>query len=274
MPKTKALVESKTTKLEAVQEVFSMVPKSLEEAMNLAKLISDSDLAPKDYKGKPGNTLIAIQMGAEIGISPMRAIQNIAVINGRPCLWGDLGKALLLARGCRIEERDLKDVKRLGEGWCRITRPDGSEPIVRTFSIDDAKTAGLWGKQSPWSGYPSRMLMWRAFWFAARDGAADFLSGFAGAEEVRDYVDAVAVETKAAEAAAAAAIPEPQRNGEAAEPPASNGDSWKSWKKMKTDKTMICATCEEKVPVGLHVLVDAEKKEVHHVDHFPAYANA
>ncbi|MFZ2541105.1 MAG: hypothetical protein WAW75_04945, partial [Gallionella sp.] len=46
------------------RESFSLVPKTLNEAMELAKIIADSDLAPKDYKGKPGNVLISVQMGA------------------------------------------------------------------------------------------------------------------------------------------------------------------------------------------------------------------
>src|ERR1700675_2806847 len=68
----------------------AFTPVNLTEAVALAKLIASSELAPKDYKGKPGNCLIAMQLGAELGVAPMQAIQNIAVINGRPSVWGDL----------------------------------------------------------------------------------------------------------------------------------------------------------------------------------------
>ena len=47
----------------------------------------------------------------------------------------------------------------------------------------DAKTAGLWGKDGPWRNYPWRQIAWRAFWFAARDAAADLLRGMGGFEE-------------------------------------------------------------------------------------------
>lgn len=164
---------------------FSLVPENLSQALELAKLISDSELAPKDYRGKPGNVLIAVQMGQEVGLSPMAAIQNIAVINGKPGLYGDAGKALLLARGFLIEEDDVEKIKKTGMGRCRITRP-GHPPCERTFSLDSAKKAGLAGKQGPWSQYPERQMAWRAFWFAARDIAADVLKGLGGAEEVRD----------------------------------------------------------------------------------------
>lgn len=169
-----------------VPSAFSLVPQNLREAMELSKLIADSDLAPKDYRGKPGNVLIAVQMGQEVGLSPMTAIQSIAVINGKPSLYGDVGKAILLSKGFIIEEDDTEVVKKTGAGRCKITRP-GHPPCERTFSIANAKTAGLFGKEGPWTKYPERQMAWRAFWFAARDIAADVLKGLNGAEEAQDY---------------------------------------------------------------------------------------
>lgn len=168
--------------------VFSLVPKDLTEAMSLAKLIAESDLAPKDYKGKPGNVLIAVQMGQEVGLSPMAAIQSIAVINGKPSLYGDVGKAILLSNGFIIEEAGAEEIKEKGFATCKITRP-GHPPCIRTFGIDDAKKAKLWDKEGPWKQYPERQMAWRAFWFAARDIGADVLKGLMGAEEVVDIVE-------------------------------------------------------------------------------------
>lgn len=176
---SKALVETKN-------QGFSLVPQTLGEAMELAKIIADSDLAPKDYKGKPGNVLIAVQMGQEVGLSPMAAIQSIAVINGKPSLYGDVGKAILLSNGCHIEEDDVLLIKKNGYGRCKITRK-GHPPCERTFSIESAKTAGLWAKPGPWTQYPERQMAWRAFWFAARDIGSDLLKGLSGLEEVQDY---------------------------------------------------------------------------------------
>ena len=170
------------------RQSFSLVPKTLNEAMELAKIIADSDLAPKDYKGKPGNVLISVQMGAEVGLSPMAAIQSIAVINGKPSLYGDVGKAILLSKGFTIEEYDTKKIKSLGYASGTINRP-GHPACTRTFSTDDAKAAGLLGKAGPWSTYQERQMAWRAFWFCARDVAADVLKGLAGAEEVADFIE-------------------------------------------------------------------------------------
>jgi hypothetical protein len=52
--------------------------------------------------------------------------------------------------------------------------------------MDDAKAAGLLGKQGPWSQYPKRMRQMRARGFALRDVFPDVLKGMPVAEEVMD----------------------------------------------------------------------------------------
>lgn len=165
---------------------FSLAPQNLTEAMKFAEMMSSSELVPKNFRGKPGDVLIAVEMGREVGLSPMAAIQNIGVINGKPGLYGDAGKAILLAGGCIIEEDDIEIIKKTGRARCKVTRK-GRPPVERTYSLDNAKTAGLWNKEGPWRTNPERQMAWRAFWFAARDAAADLLKGIGGAEELVDY---------------------------------------------------------------------------------------
>ena len=69
-------------------------PTNLTEAMQFAETICKSGMVPKDYQGKPANTLVAIQWGYEVGLAPMQALQNISVINGKPTIWGDSALAL------------------------------------------------------------------------------------------------------------------------------------------------------------------------------------
>ena len=167
---------------------FSLTPTSLAEAMEYAKIIAGSDLAPKDYRGKPANVLVAVQMGAELGIAPMQAIQNIAVINGRPCVWGDLFLAIIQhsdAYEWHSEEYDAAT-----ESYtCMMKRKGNPQPFAATFSKADAVKAGLWDKAGPWTNYRKRMLQMRARGFAGRDGFADVLKGIALREEVQDYID-------------------------------------------------------------------------------------
>lgn len=71
------------------KQSFSLAPQSIDEALRFAEMRSKSSLVPKDFSGNPGNILVAVQWGMELGLQPMQAMQNIAVINGRPSLWGE-----------------------------------------------------------------------------------------------------------------------------------------------------------------------------------------
>lgn len=161
---------------------FDLSPQTFEQAMTFANMLAESELVPKDFKGKPGNCLIAMQWGSELGLKPLQALSNIAVVNGRAALWGDA--VIALVRGSTLCEY----VKESDDGHtatCRAKRRGESEHIV-TFSMDDAKQAGLANKQGPWSQYPRRMRQMRARAFALRDVFPDVLRGMPVAEEVMD----------------------------------------------------------------------------------------
>jgi len=127
--------------------------------------------------------MIAVQHGLEVGLSPMSALQNIAVVNGKPCIYGDAALALCCSHPAFL---DIEETVEGNTATCIVKRRDRS-PVVRKFSEADAKKAGLWGKQGPWSSYPARMLQMRARSWALRDAFPDALKGLGVAEEVRDY---------------------------------------------------------------------------------------
>lgn len=151
--------------------------------MKVAEFLAKSSMVPKALAGKPADILIAMEMGQQIGLPMMQALQDIGVINGRPTLWGD--GLMALARGHKdfewIQENNLPT------GAECIIKRKGSEPHRVFFSIDDAKKAGLWGKSGPWTQYPTRMLQMRARSFCIRDTFADALKGIKCEEEVSDY---------------------------------------------------------------------------------------
>ncbi|WP_431290433.1 hypothetical protein [Burkholderia cepacia] len=166
----------------AAPAAFDLSPRSLEEALKFADYLADSELVPKDFKGKPGNVLVAIQWGMELGLKPMQAMQNIAVINGRPSVWGDAVLALVLASPvCEY----VHEWEENGTAFIKVKRR-GKPEDLQSFSDADAKQAGLIGKQGPWSQYPKRMKKMRARAFALRDNFADVLKGIPIAEEAMD----------------------------------------------------------------------------------------
>lgn len=167
---------------------FQIVPQNLQEAMKLADIMSASSLCPPQFKGKSGDVLIAMQMGSEVGLSPMQALQSIAVINNRPCVWGDAAIALVKVHP-RFEyikewhQGDIKNGNRIC--YCEVKRK-GEDAQMRSFSIEQAIRAGLWEKAGTWKQYPDRMLQLRARGFALRDVFPDALKGLSVAEEVMD----------------------------------------------------------------------------------------
>jgi hypothetical protein len=161
---------------------FSLTPTSIDEAMRFADMLSKSALVPKDYQGNPANCVIAMQWGMEIGLQPLQAMQSIAVINGRPAIWGDA--MIALVKGSGLLESIVEDVGDTA-ATCTVKRR-GEGEVSRSFSMEDAKKAGLAGKQGPWAQYPKRMLQMRARAWALRDVFPDVLRGVFVAEEAQD----------------------------------------------------------------------------------------
>lgn len=161
---------------------------SFDDAMRFGKLIAESEFPPKDFKGKPASCVLAIQHGAEIGLGPMQAIQSIAVINGRPTIWGDAALALVMASPvCEYVKETIEGDADQAVATCIAKRKGYPEAVASRFSMADAKRAGLAGKQGPWAQYPKRMLQLRARGFALRDAFPDVLKGLVTAEEAQDY---------------------------------------------------------------------------------------
>ena len=167
----------------------ALLPRSLKEALQLADLIHRSKLAPKGFD-TPESCLVGILYGMEVGLSPVAALQRMAIIDGRPTIWGDAALALVQASGLLIsireeiqEDATQANINRL-TATCTVTRNSRAEPVTKTFSVEDAKRAGLWQKPGPWTDYPKRMLAMRARAFALRDAFPDVLAGLYLREEI------------------------------------------------------------------------------------------
>ena len=160
---------------------------TIPEMERFAKIAIRSRWCPKDMQTVE-DCFLAIQYGAERGLPPMTSIQSIAIINGRPCCWGDVPLALCHKSGLFDEatfhewytgtpfEDDFTAhtiVRRLG----------AAKPVQSDYSVAHAKRAKLWGKDT-YQKFPERMLRYRARAFALRDAFADVLEGLYTAEEM------------------------------------------------------------------------------------------
>lgn len=184
----------------ATREMLAIVPTTLEGCFRYAQMVIKAGLAPKGFDNDPSKIAAAILKGAEVGLMPMQALGGIAVIGGRPTIWGDAAVALVQSKGLitdlqvietgeiPTDAESLKDVPDAVGVEVRISRKGQASPYVGKFTVGDARRAKLWLNPSkvPWMQYPRRMLLSRARAFALRDGFADALAGLAIREEVED----------------------------------------------------------------------------------------
>lgn len=177
-----------------------VAPTNAEEAYELARMLST--VAGSSFSGDISKIATAILAGQEAGLKPVYSVQNIAIINGRPCMWGNAIDALILGSG-KLEDQK---VQRIGTSFdidktpinqwpedfgvsVTMKRHGQETPFVGKFTVGDAKRASLWmnTKKTPWINHPLDMLERRAYSRAATKGFADVLAGIHVREEVEDH---------------------------------------------------------------------------------------
>lgn len=175
--------ESKELKqIDASGEVNNFMPTLFSQRYEMAKILCQSKLLPAGFD-TPEKVVTALQMGYELGLSPMVALNNIAVVNGRPTLTTDIMLAIVRKNkefaGLTWKESDQK------RATVEICRQHGGiiEKYISTFTIEEAAAAGLVNKDN-WKKYPTRMLKKRALSFVLRDAFPDILSGLYDPDEI------------------------------------------------------------------------------------------
>lgn len=151
---------------------------------------------PAAYRGKPADLFSAILWGHEIGLSPMKAISYIDVIEGNPTLNAE-GRGYLIRKAGHSLKVDANGQRAIITG----IRRDTGESMTVTYSLDDAKKAGLLAK-SVWQKYSSDMLYARALTQLSRRLFQDIIGGLS-------YDPDKAYEIAEKEAVAPAAAPPP-----------------------------------------------------------------
>lgn len=153
----------------------------VDPASKLVDKIATTTFVPKEYRNKPGELLAAILTGNELDLPPMTAIAQIHNIEGRATLSAQVMRALVLSKGHDIWIEDASDFKVTLGGQ----RANGSRASFVTWTLDQAKAAGLAGK-NVWRKYPRAMLLARATGELCRAVFPDVLAGIAYTTEEAD----------------------------------------------------------------------------------------
>lgn len=174
----------------------ALVPVDFESAWRIASVFARSgQMVPEIYRENPEACMAVVMWGMEIGVTPIQAIQGIAVINGRASVWGDLLLALAVTHPDFVDCTEERLVSPTGEfvGYRVTTERRNRKPVVREFTLKDGINAGLIPraiqKGGPWKDYPERMCLMRARGWSIRDCMPDALRGLYPAEEAADMLD-------------------------------------------------------------------------------------
>lgn len=180
----------------------SLVDQSIEEVANFKqklKFMFENGVLPSKYldvKGKDdkvptqisekklNEAMAVISYGKALGLTPEMSLTHCMNVNGHMSIYGDAINAIIYSSGLLKKKVEYFD-ESTGTAVCTIERKDIEGEETRTFSFEDAKIAGLWGK-GVWKQYPKRMAQMRARGFAFRDVFPDLLHGMITTEEAMD----------------------------------------------------------------------------------------
>jgi len=161
-----------------------MVLRSMDDLWRFAHGVVQAQMAPKSLD-TPAKIVVAIQAGAELGLTPMVALNSIGVIGGKVVIYGDAPLGLIRRSGHLEAIRewidgdigsDLSKTPDAVTAHCEVKRK-GQKPAEGRFSVRDARRAGLWRKSGPWQSHPQNMLKFKAR-YILRDVFGDVLMGF------------------------------------------------------------------------------------------------
>jgi hypothetical protein len=213
--------------LQKVQE--SKLPKfvedayeSIEKMQNFAQILLDSQLVPHHFyekkpvagvankfepdftKGKVPAVVAVLIQGYQLSLPPLTALQHVIPVNGLLSIKGDLAKSMIFRSGVLLKDSWVETFEGSIEDQNLIItitaeRSDNGMKSTKTFSVAQAKRAGLWIDESKtkgqdgwkylasaWWKYPERMIYYRALGFISRDLFSDVLQGLYTTEEAND----------------------------------------------------------------------------------------
>jgi len=183
------VLTSRQADTSAATPALSSEAASLDVAIRHARAIATAGEAiPRAYRDKPGAVLLAREWANARGVDILTAIQTVSFVDGRPVIDATMQRALAQRAGYRVR------VEPGDTSATAIVERDGEEIGRATYTLDDAKTAGLLQKKN-WQQNPKNMLVARATTQALRWHAPDVMVGvFSDDDDVEtDHVATLSV---------------------------------------------------------------------------------
>jgi len=154
-------------------------PRSIDDAIKIAKYAFASKLF--GAYGTPQGVLMMILAGREMGIATMHSLRAFDVIDGKPALKADAIRAIVLQSG---KAEYFRNTERTAERATFVGKRKGDPEIALSYTIDEARQAGLLKPGSGWTKNPADMLVARASGKLARLIWPDVIHGIYAREEL------------------------------------------------------------------------------------------
>jgi len=136
-----------------------------------AEVLAESNIVPRAYQRNPANIVVAAITGRTFNWDPIAAMRNLHIIEGTASIRPEAMLGLVRQAGHTVTGE-------LTEDAATVTgvRADDGSTLSYTFTMADAKTAGLAGKDN-WKKWPKSMLWARAVAQLCRMHFSDVLAG-------------------------------------------------------------------------------------------------
>lgn len=193
---------------------LTLVPRTIEEAMSLARVMAVADVIPAPLRNRPSNILAILLTGMELGFTPMQAMRAMHIVQGRVVLTAEAMVALVRRSSQCVYFRCVETNDKIAT--YETLRRGYPAPTRMSFSVEDAERAGLLGKDN-WRLYRAAMLRARAASALCRSEYSDVLLGVYGQDEI-----SVEVVDQASFYAAAGSVIDAEFTRDKDKPPAKN----------------------------------------------------
>jgi hypothetical protein len=164
-------------------------PTRLDELARLGQWLALSESGENTEKARGAAAALRLYYIAELGLTPMAAAE-LSLIKGRLYVGAQLLRALAIRAGYRVYRVDSSDTS------CTARLVDSNSEVVgeATYTLEQAKTAGIVRQGSPWLTHPARMLWARASKNAIVDFAPEVALGFSLDDELHEINPGVEVQ--------------------------------------------------------------------------------
>lgn len=190
MDNTEIMTTPQQTAVASKDNIYAST-QAFNELFKIGSVMSKTQLVPDNYRNKPEDCTIAIDIANRNGMSPLSVMQNLYVVKGKPTWSGQACIAMLRASKEYEHVKPVMVGERNTDGWgCyfkAIDKSDGEVAKGTLVTIQMAKDEGWYSKPgSKWPTMPEQMLQYRAAAFFARIYMPNALMGFSVEGETED----------------------------------------------------------------------------------------